>query len=326
MTVKVSVIVPVFNVEKYLSCCLDSLLKQTLNNIEIICVNDGSTDNSLQILQEYAKKSAQIKIISQENGGLGYARNVGVQQAKGDYIGFVDSDDFVSSDFLEKLYTAAVKFNADVVLTNFYIYNNETKEVYPYRDMKLIHRLSEANSFTAKEYPDVLLNVGSWDKLYKRDFLIKNGIKFPEKRIYEDFNYTYYTLTRAKQIVALTDRLYYYRKNTGTSITDQEKRNDLFKFDFLKNFNEIKSEWINTDYEKLFRTPIVQLQIRDGYFHHSNILNKKTFKKFFDIMASIFDEKDAEIICAQKNENHIKYAQYLLSGNCKKCYKMFREC
>lgn len=110
---KISVIVPVYNVEEYLRKCLDSVLNQTLRDIEIICVDDGSTDSLWEILKEYAQKDDRIKLIQKENGGLSSARNAAMQVAKGDYIGFVDSDDWIDPDFLRKLYVAAEKYGAD---------------------------------------------------------------------------------------------------------------------------------------------------------------------------------------------------------------------
>lgn len=326
MSIKVSVVIPVYNVEKYLPRCLDSLIEQTLSDIEIICVDDGSTDKSLNILQAYSKKYPNIKIISQNHNSVGYARNVGVKNAVGDYIGYVDADDFAKPDFLEKMYAAAVANDADIVLTNFYIYRNDTSQTYAYRDMVLIHRLSELGVFKASQYPDVLLNFGCWDKLYKHDFLTRNAIAFPENRIYEDFKYSYDSLVRAERIVVLPDRLYYYRKNAGKSITDQETRNNSFKFDFLKNISEIRTEWTrNPEFEKYFRSPVVYLQIHDGCFHNSNILNKRIFRKFFLSMSSMFDKTDAEIIRKLKNEKFIEYTNYLLNGDWENCYRMFRK-
>ena len=119
MAPKLSVVVPVYNVENYLSKCLDSILKQTLEDIEIICVNDGSTDGSANILQDYKKKDPRIIVLEQENQGLGAARNTGIRTARGEYIGFVDSDDFIEPTMYEKLYEKACKFQLDIVLSLF---------------------------------------------------------------------------------------------------------------------------------------------------------------------------------------------------------------
>ena len=117
--IKVSVIVPIYNVENYLKKCLDSIINQTLKDIEIICINDCSTDSSKDIVLEYIQKDKRIKLINhEENQGLGFARNTGFDNSSAEYISFIDSDDFISNDYIEHLYDTAVKYNADIVFTN----------------------------------------------------------------------------------------------------------------------------------------------------------------------------------------------------------------
>ena len=127
----ISVIVPIYNVEPYLSQCLDSIISQTLADIEIICVNDGSTDNSLQILQKYAAQDNRIKIINQPNQGLSAARNSGIDVATGEFIGFVDSDDYIAPDFYETLYTVAKKYKANIAASNIIKFNQKQPVFYP---------------------------------------------------------------------------------------------------------------------------------------------------------------------------------------------------
>ena len=125
---KVSIIVPVYNVEKYLEKCLDSLVNQSLHDIEIICVNDGSKDDSLDILEKYAKKDSRIKIINKQNQGLSAARNDGLKVAAGEYVGYVDSDDWVDLNFYEKLYESAKKYNAEIASGNIIRCGNKIKK------------------------------------------------------------------------------------------------------------------------------------------------------------------------------------------------------
>ena len=127
--VKVSVIVPVYNVDKYLEECLDSIVNQTLNDIEIICVNDGSTDGSLKILEDYASKDDRIKIITQENGGLSVARNTGIDVAKGEYLSFVDSDDFIGLEMFDKMYDQAHSQDLDILFCKTYLYDDVTGDI-----------------------------------------------------------------------------------------------------------------------------------------------------------------------------------------------------
>ena len=138
---KVSVIISVYNVEKYLARCLDSVINQTLKDIEIICVNDGSTDNSAQILEEYAQKDERIKVITQVNSGLSEARNTGMSASTGEFIAFLDSDDFVDLDFYEALYNSAVKNNCEIACGNI-IRENDKKKRKPFVDYDKEHVVS----------------------------------------------------------------------------------------------------------------------------------------------------------------------------------------
>ena len=168
---KVSVIIPVYNVEEYLRECLDSVVNQTLKDIEIICVNDGSTDNSLAILEEYAAKDERLRVFTQENQGQSVARNLAMEKARGEYIGFVDSDDWIDLDFYEKLYRAAVKAQADIACAN--IYKPDEKRYYiKYSKVKVVSK-------TLKKYD--VADIPRWNytcnKIYKRSALNKINYK-----------------------------------------------------------------------------------------------------------------------------------------------------
>ena len=176
---KVSIIVPVYNVEKYLSKCLNSLINQTLREIEILCVDDGSTDNSSKILENFVQKDCRVKVFSQKNSGQSVARNVAIEHASGEYLGFVDSDDWVDLDYFEKLYSAAKKYNCDIACAGFKRCKRfrspikkaykETKVYSNINDKVLIDKLPEHNYL--------------WNKIYKRN---KWNFKFTEGRIFED--------------------------------------------------------------------------------------------------------------------------------------------
>ena len=171
---KISIIIPVYNTEKYLVKCIDSLLYQSLEDIEIICVNDGSTDNSQKILDNYAKKDKRIKVIHQENKKQGAARNKGMGIATGEFIGYVDSDDWVDFDYFEELYIAAKKHNLDIALaTNVRIGNGKTKKRLKIEKEQVAHSLQEkldlCNQFK-NECPT--------NKIYRRNFLIERKVIF----------------------------------------------------------------------------------------------------------------------------------------------------
>lgn len=295
-TPKISIVVPVYNVEKYLGKCLDSLLNQTIKDYEIICVNDGSTDNSLEILKEYAKRDDRIKIISQENAGLGAARNVGIKAAKGTYLGFVDSDDFVDPTLYEKAISRAERNKSDVVIFNVYLYFTDSCEKVIFRDKRFYSLLESEGYFTAVEHPRVINCIGVWDKIYRRDFIMANEILNPEKRIYEDVLFTIKTLTLAKRISVISDPLIYYRKNTGVSIVDKEVKTDYFKFDFLKNLKECKEFLTSIGLYAHYRLDFLAFQSIWIMFHQSNMQTKDSYIEFERVLSSILEPSDYEVL------------------------------
>lgn len=215
--IKVSIIIPVYNAEKYLSHCLDSLVNQTLKEIEIICINDGSKDNSLNILEEYQKKDLRIKIIDQKNQGVSAARNNGITQAKGEYIGFVDSDDWVDLDFYEKLYFAAKKFDSDISSGGFYREGKnlsskkikyDKEEFYTTKVDKITHAILPKYSYI-------------WNKIYKRSSLLALNFLFPIGMYYEDMYWLTKVVGELKGFVTVPNTNYHYRKVKG-SIVNQK--------------------------------------------------------------------------------------------------------
>ena len=169
----ISIILPIYNVEKYLSKCLDSLLEQTYDDFELICVNDGSTDNSLNILQNYASKDSRIKIINQKNQGQSMARNNALEKVQGDYISFIDSDDWVEKDFLENLISSAQKNDADVVQSGYIQCN------------KIFVR-KEKTCISFENIMEEMQKCLVWNKLWKTDFVKKNHLYFLPNVTYQD--------------------------------------------------------------------------------------------------------------------------------------------
>ena len=218
---KVSVLTPVYNVEKYLPECMDSLLAQSLTDIEFICINDGSTDGSLAILQEYAAKDARIKIIDQPNGGYGKAMNSGLRAASGEYIGIVESDDFIDANAFAVLYDKAVQYDVEIIKTNYYVLKNgvtsfcETLEGCTYNEV-----------FAAKDRPRVLFAPMIWNGIQRRDFLLKNDIWFNETpgASYQDTSFKFKTLACAKKVYLMEEAFLHYRMdNVNSSINSLAK-------------------------------------------------------------------------------------------------------
>ena len=211
--ISVSVIVPVYNSEKYLEICLDSLEKQTLDSIEFIVIDDGSTDKSYDIMQKYAKKDKRFKIYSKENEGVGKTRNLGIKLAKGEYIGFVDSDDYVSNDYFGELYNVAKKYDADVSITSnvIYVKGNEHQ-----RKWRAISKVDNKEFFNDLSF--LIDDAGEqWDKIYKKSFLKKNIIKSYEERLwFEDIWFSTLVAIYAKKIVIDTKGVYFYNVREGS--------------------------------------------------------------------------------------------------------------
>lgn len=228
---KLSIIVPVYNVEKYLPKCLESLIKQTLKDIEIICVNDGSMDNSLAILKEFASKDSRIRIIDNQHQGVAKTRNTGIEQSTGEYIGFVDSDDYIDIDFFEKLYTSATENNSDIAIASilkhkkfFNIYNAKyTKEETAITIQDKIKLCGDKKHFFFY----------AWNKIYKSSLIKNNNIEFSEGQIYEDVMFAIKALYYSNKIISVYGTKYHYieHENSLTKYKDKtgEKEHDLIK-------------------------------------------------------------------------------------------------
>lgn len=215
---KLSVIVPVYNVEKYLEKCIDSILRQTFTEFELILVNDGSTDKSGLICEEYVKLDKRVKVIHKNNGGLSSARNAGLDIANGEYIGFIDSDDYIDPNMLNQMYITAKNYNADIVSCRFLRINENEQE-----DIKVLQStevrvydsykaLEEYLSYKDENLKDIHTVV--WNKIYKRHLF--NNIKFPEGKIFEDGYVTYRLIHEANQIAVLNNIYYYYVQRSNS--------------------------------------------------------------------------------------------------------------
>jgi len=239
-TPKVSVIIPVYNTEKYLRICLDSVINQTLQDIEIICINDGSTDGSLNILNEYALKDNRIKIIDKKNEGVSVARNAGIENAKGEYIMFVDADDWLNINATEILYSEIIGTDYDIL--NFGFYECFDKDMRHHYVNNLIKREFEKCSIENQ----LALNTNCWNKLYKTTFLKYDKLlRFPENvKTSEDGVFCILTYLHNAKFKNINKILYYYRKNNPSSVTNSCKmaiQNDLQGLKYLHNLQIFQS-------------------------------------------------------------------------------------
>ncbi|MBR6392256.1 MAG: glycosyltransferase [Eubacterium sp.] len=225
----VSVIVPVYNVQDYLEQCLDSIAAQTFTDYELICVNDGSTDSSPEILNRYAAKDSRIRIINQENLTLGVARNNGLKAAVGKYVIWLDSDDFFEPGLLEKTYSKAVETKADIVMCALKSYDNLTGRYYPKKGLNTEY-LGFCSVFSKEDIPDRIMQVtlpNVWTKLFRRQFLLSNKLSFPKLLNTEDLYFTNYSLCLAKRISYVNEALVYYRINRPGSLENTKNANPL---------------------------------------------------------------------------------------------------
>jgi len=321
----ISIIIPVYNVEKYLRQCLDSVFAQTIMDFEVICVDDGSTDSSPQILQEYSLKYSNLIVYTQQNGGMSAARNAGMELATGKYIGFVDSDDFIDPDMYRLMIERAEKDGSQIVVSNPYIYDMKTKKTYVYRNMVDFFHLSQLGAFNPLDNIRIFEYIGPWDKIYETNFLKGNNLKFPLQRIFEDAPFTYQALTLAKSVSVVKDSYYYYRKNAGGSITDKEKTNDNYKYDFLINSREIKDFLKAHNCYKRVAPVFLEYFMRFGSYYHAFATTNKAFKKIFNGMRDLLDDYDLNIITSLGNDKYTWYSKVLSANDKRNCKKHLKE-
>lgn len=233
---KISVIVPVYNVEKYLSQCLDSIIHQTYKNLEIILVDDGSTDSSGLICDNYSQKDKRIKIIHKCQGGLSDARNAGLKIATGEYISFIDSDDFIDKNMYSILINNTQKYNSDIVW--FYYYNYYSKKHFINSSIIKNNDLYDLSSsdkikFAKNLFYQYKMDAHVWAKLYKRS--IFNNIKFPYGKLFEDIFVLLPILSNAKIISTIPDCLYFYRNRSESIVNQYFKQNIIKNIDFIES-------------------------------------------------------------------------------------------
>lgn len=312
--IKVSVIMSLYNVEFYMRQAIESVLRQTLKEIELICVDDGSDDFSLAAAKEYAKQDSRVKVISlKKTHGQAYARNRGIEIAKGKYIGFVDGDDWIVENMYEKLYEEAEKNNTDVTCCTAALYN-EILQTYDYANeyynLFLIPPSFDNRVFTHKDTKDLLIgkiNIALWNKLYRRDFLNENKIRFPEYFIYEDMPFFYDVWFKAKRISLIRDLGYFYRINRlgstmsgiGNKILDRITMVELTyeKFRALEYFDEIKLQLTSW--------------IIDDLFHRYTLVEARYRKEFFFLMQKMFRSLDLENIDREELSKAYCYKEFV---------------
>lgn len=283
---KVSVVIPIYNVERYLRQCLDSVVNQTLKDIEIICVDDGSPDNCGAIIDEYAQKDNRIVAIHKENGGYGSAINYGFAIAKGEYIGIVESDDWIAPNMYELLYNKAIQTGSEIVKGAFWNVEdsiNDKKKISKF----VIKLYNRHETFTLEEDPEIISYFASiWSAIYKRDWLQQHNIKMVEDiRPYEDLPFLAEAYSNADKITLIPDPVYFYRKDAANSSNNTVKRTIL---NYITQRSRSRDIYIKNH---KFNNEVVECYWGLAYFGSRSFYlkpNNKFRKEFFYSMKNLF--------------------------------------
>lgn len=317
--VKVSVVLPVYNVEPYLRDCMDSIVNQTLTDTEIICVNDGSPDNSLDILKEYASRDERITVIDQENGGHAVATNRGIDMATGDYLFLMDSDDVLDLRALELTYEKAIEKEVDFVLFKAINYDDENDRYYETEvySMDKIAAVVGEKVFDYNDIKELMFEaiVTPWSKLFKREFIMENNIRFPEGLIFEDNVFFYEALLKAKRIYFLKEFLFIRRWYPKSSTMNGDLR-FLNSIDVANLTIDVFKE--NGEFEN-YRHYLYDKKINTIYYRFRHV--KDEFKEVFfqemkkDMIKLMDDENWDSFINSINYRNKKFFEQVIISEN-----------
>ena len=266
LSINISVIIPIYNSEKYLSECLESIINQTFKDIEIICINDGSKDKSKQIIKQYAEKDKRIILINQKNKGAGPARDKGIEISKGEYISFIDSDDFFHFRTLEIAYTNIKKYNSDVIRFQYYQFKNKKK-------LKINEKIE---SYNIKNFS---MSMGwccvVWNRLWKASIIKKYKIGFGKLKSGEDNIFNAKNFPFLNNIILLDVKLVYHR-NVHKSLSSNYKNKSFFLY---KSIPEIINTWKMNNIIKKTNSEKIYYSLFN-FVSYFNNQYKKLFKKF----------------------------------------------
>lgn len=319
-TPKVSVIIPVYNVEKYLKKCLDSLVCQSLKELEFICINDGSTDNSLQILEKYAQNDTRFVVISQENQGQGVARNKGLEIAKGEYIAFMDPDDWMEIYAFEELYTQAKLLKAEVIQFNYQEYNEYSGKIKQVNFAKKIQHRYKYNLNKTPFFNATILRKGCFDELdlhvwarfYSRDFISRAKAIFAPTKHGEDHLFANAVVLNAEKIYYLDKSLYVYRCRVGSAVNTISNDN-LGVFENINLFEQYLKE--NGFYEE-FKEEFEGYKTRIIGWHYKCV-PLETVEKYDSIARSMLTEEQYKRML-NEGKRKLKFGEWIFSIRNKK--------
>ena len=307
--IKVSVVIPVYNVEKYIRECLDSLVNQTLKDIEFICIDDGSFDNSVRIIEEYAKNDSRFVVLKQENQGPGQARNRGIENARGEFIAFVDPDDKLELGALEALYLLAKKQNVQVVQFNFTEFGEFTKDKLNsfYKKYKKAYNydIKKNKMFSWKDISceNLLVNIDFrvWNRFYSTKFIRDYGLSFAPTKCGEDQLFVIKMLFNASKIYFLNKSLYWYRLRPGSIVNSKSKLN----FAVFTNLKMVESFFEEKGFLPELKSILCQYKIYRLIWHY-NQFSRKDIPEFLEKTKEYLSENEYEMF--KKTLKQSKYS------------------
>ncbi len=286
--VKFSIISPVYNTEKYLDDCLQSVINQDLTDWEIILINDGSKDNSLNLLKKYQKQDSRIKIIDKKNEGQGVARNVALKEAKGDYVLYLDSDDWLEPKALSNLYNKFQEDDYDIIFFNVNNFYEKTgkKNVYLFNDC--FYKKFKDNWFDANMAKDILFQTnGLAFKAYKREFLVKNQIQYSPTKYIEDSEFFIKAILYAKKMVCLNKIIVNYRIRETSSRSTTHKNIDVIEKTFYLCENIFKEYYKENPHKELLNS-FIKNRVQQLFFHFGRV-KKSHRRKYFYMLKGILE-------------------------------------
>ena len=290
---KVSVIVPVYNTEKYLKNCIDSLLKQNFEDYEIIVINDLRPGNAEEIIKSYNDKKI-VYIKNKTNKGIGYNRNLGIKKAKGEYVCFIDSDDYVKEDFISKMYNYSKENNLDLCVCDYVNVDEEGNKLKEFNLSDFCITNYEENNKILCE-----INLAPWNKLYKKDMLVKNKIEFSETLKYEDLSFVALSIKNSKKIGKINEQLNYYTIHKNSETTTRDKR----VFDIFKQLDIVRNEYKSGKYlDELTVSVLLNYTIQQRYQ-----IDKDTQSKFIDDAFKYLNDNNIDY----KHSEYIKNRSFL---------------
>lgn len=313
--IKISVIIPFYNAQEYLKKCLETVVNQTVKEIEIILIDDASCDDSIQMAQDFAKTDSRIKILTNEkNKGQGYSRNLAVEQAKGKYVAFVDADDWLELNMYEELFKKAENTDADIAKCQFYHVYSDQKEKYRYTG--LIQDYDKVYKYS--DNPLVLLGQSVsvvWNGMYKREFLLNKALKFNEKIKYEDTLFHWQAFIEAEKIVFTDEYLYFYNRSNEGSDTAKIKKYYYF---ILENLKLIKKYILEKNLQKELTNAYILKCFIFYNFQLAPALNSFAIKKVHKNMLELlkdFDNSRLEEIFKQNLASRLGLLRFLSGKN-----------